>query len=156
VVLLASARGDGGGRRLSWYLLLPLAAALLRGVTQATIKLGLELWPSAFAAALIGYIVSTMVVLAAAKIGTGRFLAKARPRGLLWFAAVGWSNGIAALLMYAALATGPVTLVSPLVATYPLVTVALSAVMLHNVAVTVRLALAVAITVAGVVLLIAG
>jgi drug/metabolite transporter (DMT)-like permease len=156
VVLLAAARGDDGRHRLSWYLLLPIVAALLRGVTQATIKLGLELWPSAFAAALIGYAVSTIVVLTAAKIGIGRFVVKARPRGLLWFAAVGWSNGIAALLMYAALATGPVTLVSPLVATYPLVTVALSAVMLHNVAVTARLALAVAVTVAGVGLLIAG
>jgi drug/metabolite transporter (DMT)-like permease len=55
-----------------------------------------------------------------------------------------------------ALATGPVTLVSPLVATYPLVTVGLSVLVLHKIAVGPRLALAVALTVAGVVLLIAG
>jgi drug/metabolite transporter (DMT)-like permease len=58
--------------------------------------------------------------------------------------------------MYAALSTGPVTLVSPLVATYPLVTVGLSLLMLHKIEVSLRLALAVALTVAGVALLIAG
>jgi drug/metabolite transporter (DMT)-like permease len=78
------------------------------------------------------------------------------PRGLLWFAGVGWCNGIAALLMYAALSTGPVTLVSPLVATYPLVTVGLSLLMLRKIEISLRLALAVALTVAGVALLIAG
>jgi drug/metabolite transporter (DMT)-like permease len=156
IAFLTLGRGHAARREFSWYLLLPLAAALLRGVTQATIKLGLELWPSALAAALIGYLVSTIVVLAAAKLGTGRFVARAPARGLFWFAGVGWCNGIAALLMYAALATGPVTLVSPLVATYPLVTVGLSVLMLHKIEVGPRLALAVALTVAGVVLLIAG
>jgi drug/metabolite transporter (DMT)-like permease len=156
IAFLTLGRGHAARRELSWYLLLPLAAALLRGVTQTTIKLGLELWPSALAAALIGYLVSTIVVLTAAKLGTGRFVARAPARGLLWFAGVGWCNGIAALLMYAALATGPVTLVSPLVATYPLVTVGLSVLVLHKIEVSARLALAVAVTVAGVVLLIAG
>jgi drug/metabolite transporter (DMT)-like permease len=156
IAFLTLGRGHAARRELSWYLLLPLAAALLRGVTQATIKLGLELWPSALAAALIGYLVSTIVVLTAAKLGTGRFVARGPARGLLWFVSVGWCNGIAALLMYAALASGPVTLVSPLVATYPLVTVGLSVLMLHKIEVGPRLALAVALTVAGVVLLIAG
>ena len=156
IVLLTAPRHDDVRRRLSWYLLLPLAAAALRGITQATIKLGLEIWPSPLAAAMVGYMVSTVVVLAAVKLRTGRFVADVRPRGLLWFAAVGWCNGIAALLMYAALATGPVTLISPLVATYPLVTVGLSLLALRKIAVSPRLALAVALTVAGVALLIAG
>ena len=156
IVLLTAPRRADARRRLSWYLLLPLAAAALRGITQATIKLGLEIWPSPLAAALIGYIVSTIVVLTAVRLRTGRFMADAPPRGLLWFAGVGWCNGIAALLMYAALSTGPVTLVSPLVATYPLVTVGLSLLMLHKIEVSLRLALAVALTVAGVALLIAG
>jgi drug/metabolite transporter (DMT)-like permease len=154
-VLLTAPRHDDV-RRLSWYLLLPLAAAALRGITQATIKLGLEIWPSPLAAAMVGYMVSTVVVLTAVKLRTGRFVADAPLAGLLWFGAVGWSNGIAALLMYAALATGPVTLVSPLVATYPLVTVGLSLLVLRKIAVSPRLALAVALTVAGVALLIVG
>jgi drug/metabolite transporter (DMT)-like permease len=187
IVLLTAPRHDDVHRRLSWYLLLPLAAAALRGITQATIKLGLEIWPSPLAAAMVGYLVSTVVVLTAVKLRTGRFLPDAPLRaptsqvqasvrrahlikwprwplaslasaapGLLWFGAVGWCNGIAALLMYAALATGPVTLVSPLVATYPLVTVGLSLLVLRKIVVSPRLALAVALTVAGVALLIAG
>src|SRR5262245_66488845 len=131
--------------------------------------------------------VSTVVVLTAVKLRTGRFVADARPRvptsqvqasvrcahlikwprwplaslasaprGLLWFAAVGWCNGIAALLMYAALATGPVTLVSPLVATYPLVTVGLSLRVLRKITVSPRPAVTVGLTVAGVALLIVG
>jgi drug/metabolite transporter (DMT)-like permease len=83
-------------------------------------------------------------------------LASAAPRGLLWFAAVGWCNGLAALLMYAALAKGSVALVSPLVATYPLVTVVGSMLFLGKVEGGARLALGVALTVAGVALLIAG
>jgi uncharacterized protein (DUF3820 family) len=53
------------------------------------------------------------VVLTAARLGTGRFVADAPARGLLWFVAVGWCNGLAALLMYAALAKGSVALISP-------------------------------------------
>lgn len=156
-IMVLTLAGDADASRWrSWYLLLPLAGAALRGVTQATIKLGLELWPSPLAAALIGYIVSTIVVLSAARIGTGRFVAAAPVRGLLWFVAVGWCNGLAALLMYAALAQGSVALVSPLVATYPLVTVVGSVLLLGKVEGGVRLALGVALTVAGVALLIAG
>jgi drug/metabolite transporter (DMT)-like permease len=155
MVLTVTGGADARSWR-SWYLLLPLAAAALRGVTQATVTLGLEIWPSPLAAALIGYIVSTIVVLAAARLGTGRLVAAAPARGLLWFVAVGWCNGLAALLMYAALAQGSVALVSPLVATYPLVTVVGSVLFLGKVEGAARLALGVAITVAGVALLIVG
>ena len=77
-------------------------------------------------------------------------------RGRLWFVGTGLCNGMAVLLMYAALARGPVALVSPLVATYPLVTVALSALVLGRSAGGLRLPFAVALTVAGVALLLAG
>jgi drug/metabolite transporter (DMT)-like permease len=49
--------------------------------------------------------------------------------GAPWFATVGLVNGSAVLSMYAALGCGPVTLVSPLIATYPLVKVLLSSVL---------------------------
>jgi drug/metabolite transporter (DMT)-like permease len=149
-------RSGGAAHWRSWYLLLPLAAAALRGVIQPTVKLGLDIWPSPFAASLVGYIVSSAVVLTAAKLRTGNFIAPAPRSSRLWFALVGICNGLAVLLMYAALANGPVALVSPLVATYPLVTVALSALLLERTGGGWRLALAVALTVAGVALLLAG
>jgi uncharacterized membrane protein len=59
-------------------------------------------------------------------------------------------------LLYAALGAGPVTVVAPLVATYPLVTVIFSAIALTHVPITARLVGGVALTVAGVVLILAG
>jgi drug/metabolite transporter (DMT)-like permease len=154
IVTLTGACGEDGWR--SWFVLLPLAAAALRGATQATVKLGLEIWPNPFAAALVGYLVSTVVVLIAARIGTGQFVPDVPPRGFLWFAAVGWCNALASLLMYAALAHGSVALVSPLVATYPLVTVVCTTLLFGKVEGALQLAFGVALTVVGVALLIAG
>jgi drug/metabolite transporter (DMT)-like permease len=139
-----------------WTLLLPLGAAALRGLMQPTIKLGLAVWPSPIAAGLTGYIVSALVVLVVARLRTGRFVARAPARGRLWFVAVGMCNGLGVVAMYAALANGPVALVAPLVATYPLMTVGLGASMLAKVDGAVRLAVGTGITVAGVVLLLVG
>jgi len=139
-----------------WALLVPLAAAAIRGLVQPAVKLGLGLWPSAFAAALIGYSLSSLVVISFS-------FARARgwPRGLnrkgaAWFAAVGLSNGLANLSLFQALALAPVSLVAPVVAGYPLITVFLSAIFLRQLRLETRQALAITLTVAGVALLLAG
>lgn len=139
-----------------WALLLPIGAAALRGFIQPTIKLGLEIWPSPIAAGLTGYLVSALVVLIFARIKTGHFIADASLVGRLWFVSVGLSNGIGVLLMYAALGSGPVALVAPLVATYPLITVGLSALLLGRIENATRLGGGTALTVAGVVMLLVG
>ena len=64
---------------------------------------------------------------------TGRFIVRAPLAGKLWFALNGICNGIGTLLLYAALGAGPVSLVAPLYATYPLFTVGLSVLFLGNV-----------------------
>ena len=137
----------------SWSVLLPLVTAALRGFIQPVIKLGLAVWPSPFAAVLVGYLVSAAVVVTALRLRTGRWRPAASARGFAWFAGVGVCNGLAVLLMYAALARGPVTIVSPLVATYPLVTVAASALARHTVGDQMRVTLGAALTVVGVALL---
>lgn len=143
-----------GGRQqagwASWYVALPLVTAALRGFIQPVIKLGLAIWPSPYAAVLAGYLVSAAVVVTALRLRTGRWRPQASARGLAWFAGVGLCNGLAVLLMYAALARGPVTIVSPLVATYPLVTVAASALARHAVENQLRVSLGTALTVVGV------
>jgi drug/metabolite transporter (DMT)-like permease len=156
VVIITVTRPQDVRNWRHWTLLLPLGAAALRGLMQPTIKLGLGIWPNPIAAGLTGYIVSALVVLIVARIRTGRFIASVPLRGRLWFVAVGMSNGVGVLLMYAALGNGPVSLVAPLVATYPLMTVALSALMLGKVEGAARLAAGTALTVAGVVLLLVG
>jgi len=82
---------------------------------------------------------------------------KAAPlSGRLWFAVTGLCNGVGTMLLYAAVGAGPVTLVAPLIATYPLVTVALSALVLTNVRITARLVAGTAFAVGGVILILVG
>ena len=140
----------------TWALLLPLGASVMRGVIPPIIKVGLEIWPSPVAAGLTAYIVSTMTVLVIERLRTGRFVVQAPWAGKLWFALNGICNGIGTLLLYAALGSGPVSLVAPLYATYPLFTVALSVIFLGNVRITFRLVAGTALTVGGVVLILAG
>jgi drug/metabolite transporter (DMT)-like permease len=140
----------------TWALVLPLAASLLRGIVPPIIKIGLEIWPNPVAAGLTGYIFSSLTVLAIERIRTGRFMTEAPLAGRLWFAVNGICNGIGTLLLYAALGAGPVTIVAPIYATYPLVTLALSAVALAHVRITLKLMFGTALAVGGVVLILAG
>ena len=135
----------------TWALLLPLGASVVRGVIPPIIKVGLEIWPNPIAAGLTGYIFSTLTVLTVERIRTGRFIVQAPLTGKLWFALNGICNGIGTLLLYAALGAGPVSLVAPLYATYPLFTVGMSLMFLGNVKITWRLIAGPLLTVGGVV-----
>ena len=148
-VALLSWRGGSLMRRALW---LPLAGAALRGLVQVAAKAGLALWPNPFAASLIGYGVSSVTVTLAAR-GRQR---RREPSAVLWFMATGLLNGLAVLLMYAALAAAPVALVAPLVAGYPLVTVLLGAVVLRDEALRLRALAGALLVVAGIAYLVAG
>lgn len=156
VAVLSREKGGGPRRWPRWVLVLPLAAAGIRGLAQAATKAGLVLWANPFAAGLIGYTVSSAAVLAAHRgLARGAPLAFDR-RGVPWFMLAGASNGLAVLAMYHALDTGSVTVVSPIVATYPLVTAVLSASALREERIDARVLLGIALTVAGVATLVAG
>jgi uncharacterized membrane protein len=86
----------------------------------------------------------------------GRFITQAPASGLMWFAVTGISNGLATLMLFAAVRHGPITLVAPIVAVYPLVTVALSTIMLKHITITPRIVGGTVLTVAGVALVLAG
>jgi uncharacterized membrane protein len=96
------------------------------------------------------------VVLIVQRIRKGSFIAEATRSGRFWFAVTGISNGLSALALFAAVRNGPIALVAPLVAIYPLVTVILSSIMLKHVAITPRIIAGTALTVAGVALVLAG
>ena len=140
----------------TWALLLPLAAAVLRGVIPPAIKIGLEIWPNPIAACLIGYVCSTLTVLTVERVRNGRFIVQAPWRGRLWFAATGICNGVGTLMIYAALGAGPVSVVAPLVAAYPMVTVGLNMLVFGRTQGALRLAAGAALTVLGVVLILIG
>jgi drug/metabolite transporter (DMT)-like permease len=137
-----------------WSLLWPISGAAVRGLAQVGAKAGLLLWPSAFAAGLIGYLVSSATVIGVDRLGHRE---RSRPANasVAWFALTGILNGGAVLLLYAALSMAPVSMVAPVVATYPLITVLVSAAVLREEALTLRMAAGAFITVAGVVYLVA-
>ena len=154
-VIISVTRPRDLGHWRSWALLLPLAAALVRGVTPPIVKLGLEVWPSPLWACLIGYVMSSLVLLAVQRIRQGKFLADAPQSGLVWFAVTGIANGLATLTMFTAVRHGPITLVAPVIAVFPLVTVLLSKLVLNSV-ITPRIVGGTVLTVAGVALVLAG
>jgi drug/metabolite transporter (DMT)-like permease len=151
---LSSREQAGTSERHRSDLWLPWTSAALRALAQVLSKAGLALWPNPFAAALIGYTVSSAAVWSTALGGQGKTLAFTRV-GVAWFAATGALNGAAVLLMYHALSAGPVYIVSPIVATYPLFTLILSAAVLREERYSRQLLVGVASTVAGVALLLA-
>lgn len=134
---------------------MPWSAALLRALAQVLSKAGLALWASPFAAALVGYTLSTAIVWTAGWLVSGGKPPAFTRRGVAWFVLTGVLNGAAVLAMYFALTTGPVRVVAPVVATYPLFTLVLSALFLRHEQLTGRLIAGVALTVAGVVILLA-
>lgn len=138
----------GAGRAPSGAALaLPFTGAMLRALAQVLSKAGLALWPNPMAAALIGYTVSS----AAVWLPRGRReRALYTRRGLAWFAATGVLNGAAVLALYGALERGPVMIVSPIAATYPLFTLALSALVLRGERFGAALVAGVLLTVGGV------
>jgi drug/metabolite transporter (DMT)-like permease len=113
------------GRSL-WLMAIPVAAAAIRGVIQPIVKFGFEWWPNPIAVVVISYTVSSAVLIVAALARAGGTIPDIDRRGALWFAVVGLCNGLAVLAMYAALEHGPVVIVSPIIAGYPLVTLLLS------------------------------
>ena len=154
-VIISVTRPRDLGHWRSWALLLPLAAALVRGVTPPIVKVGLEVWPSPLWACLIGYVMSSLVLLAVQRLRQGKFLTDAPQSGLLWFAVTGIANGLATLTMFTAVRHGPITLVAPVIAVFPLVTVLLSKLVLNSV-ITPRIVGGTVLTVAGVALVLAG
>jgi drug/metabolite transporter (DMT)-like permease len=155
-VIISVTRPRDLGHWRSWALLLPLAAALVRGVIPPIVKLGLEVWPSPLWACFIGYVMSSLVVLIVQRVRAGTFVAKAPASGISWFAVTGIFNGLATLTMFSAVRHGPITLVAPIVAVFPIVTLVLSAIVLKHLVITARIVGGTVLTVAGVALVLAG
>jgi drug/metabolite transporter (DMT)-like permease len=140
--------------RSLWLLALPVAASAIRGVIQPIVKFGFEWWPNPIAAVVVSYTVSSAVLIVSALARAGATVPEIDHRGALWFAAVGLCNGLSVLAMYGALEYGPVAIISPLIASYPLVTLLLSRVFLRKEDLRPQLVGGVTATVCGVVWLI--
>jgi drug/metabolite transporter (DMT)-like permease len=132
------------GAWISW------CAAALRAIAQVVVKAGFAVWANPYAAIVFGYTVSAAVIWlvgAASKRPESRIYSR---RGVLWFWLTGLLNSFALFVLYTALETGSVSVVSPIAASYPLVTLALNTLVLREERLTLRLSLGVAMMVGGV------
>ena len=127
--------------------------SVVRGDHTPVVKLGLDAWPNPFAATLIGYVMSASMILLVGFSREGAAVLPFRNLGWTWFIPVGLLNGAGVLAMYAALARGPVAVVAPLVACYPLATIAFSRLLLGSGGLTLSVGIGATITVAGVAVL---
>jgi drug/metabolite transporter (DMT)-like permease len=140
-------------RFLGWSLLWPIAGAVVRGVAQVGAKAGLLLWPNPFAAGLIGYTVSSAMIIGVDRFRRGE-RRRATKQGWFWFGVTGALNGGAVLLMYAALSMAAVSMVAPIVAAYPLITALASAIVLRAEPLTARALTGAVVTVAAILYLV--
>jgi drug/metabolite transporter (DMT)-like permease len=138
-----AAKGSSG----SWVAWL---AAALRALAQVIAKAGLLLWPNPYAAVLLGYSVSALVIWVVAAFSPRAASRVYTRRGIAWFALTGVFNSAAVLALYGALDAGTVNFVSPIVATYPLFTLLLNTIILREERLSVRLMGGVALMVGGV------
>lgn len=142
---------SSGRRWPARLLLLPLAAAVLRGLAQAMTKMGLAIWPSAFVAGLIGYSMSIASVAVNARLWRVVRQPRFNTKGVGWFILVGLCNGASVLSMYAALNLDDVTFVAPIIATYPISALLFAALILPDQRITLKSAAGTILTVSGVV-----
>jgi len=150
IAILAWRKGGIRGDVASAALVFPLSSAFIRAIAQNLIKYGLMSWPSPYAAIVIAYTASVAVGWALLGLRAERI---PRAPALGWLVASGLMNGVGTLAMYAAFRYGEVTLVAPIVATAPLVTLTASAFILREERPTARLVGGVLVTLGGVALI---
>lgn len=156
VTLLTTNRNWGDTTWPLWALALPLTASMLRGLSQPLLKIGFGWWNNPRVATLLCYMSSATVVILVGLLRKKASAASFTPKGVAWFMAVGVGNGLATWLGIEAVARGPVSLVAPVVASYPLFTLAVGSVVLRRVKVSRTQAIGVALAALGVMTLVLG
>ena len=109
-----------------WALILPIGAALIRGVNHNLGKFGLEMLPIPYFAGLISFTVSFIGSVLIYRLRIGRLPFILPLRGLMWSGFAGVLISMGVLGMYSALNCGRVVIVSPIIATFPVFTLVIS------------------------------
>jgi drug/metabolite transporter (DMT)-like permease len=133
VTLITWQRRQGERQLALSDLSLAALGAAIRGVSLILGKAALTLWHNPLAAVTVGYAASALVLVLANRGLVRRKAANggdALARGL--FVLTGVLNGLALFSMYRALETTPVSVVAPVAATYPVVTLVLGSLLLRD------------------------
>lgn len=156
VTMLTTNRRWGDATWPLWALAFPLTASLLRGLSQPLLKIGFGLWDNPRVATLLCYMSSATVVIAVGLLRKRASATRFTPRGVAWFMLVGLGNGFATWFGIEAVARGPVSLVVPVVASYPLFTLAVGIIIHRSIRVSAAQALGVALAASGVIMIVRG
>ena len=152
--LIASAMRWGGPARTFalWALLIPLAAAALRGFGMPAIKIGQETAPDPMFGLLVMSCVSTVLIHLMGLVRREPLLPASK--GAWWLVAAGAAQWAGLAFMALALSIGDVVLVTPIVSTAPLWGLAYGAWIFKREVLGLRHAITAALVVAGGVLLV--
>lgn len=125
-IMVLSWRRQGHRDWALWALILPIGAAVIRGVNHNLGKFGLEMLPSPYFASFVSFTVSFIgsVLIYRFRIGSLPFILPRR--GLMWSGFAGALIAMGVLSMYSALNYGKVVVVSPIIATFPVFTLVIS------------------------------
>lgn len=149
----ATAVQQGAVRALPGSVAYPVAAGMTKGLADILRKRGLEMMPYATFGSFVGVTAALFAWLIAASASGPVRRRIIFGRGVAWFALGGTLAGAAVLAQFHALDRGDVSVVSPIVASQPLIVMLLSSLLLRGVdRITTRVVLAGAIIVAGTIL----
>jgi uncharacterized membrane protein len=156
VIIAGTMLLSAGGRRVGvkpWHLAVPVVSAACFGVVAILRKVGLEHTGAVIGSAV--NVTTALLAFSAFLVASGQRSAMAAGgRSLATFVAAGVLENAAVFMTVVALGTGAVSVVTPLTATAPVFVLLLSALFLRGVdALTGRVVLGTALTVAGVALI---
>lgn len=136
-------------------LLLPIGAAVARGVVQPLAKYGMADVPSPYFSMMIMATVSTLVLWVMRRFAGPIRMSTAQRGAAGWFVLAGLLNGLGLLALLAAIARGDITAVAPLASTSPLWAVLIGATVLRSEHLGLRHLLVAVLVVAGAALIVA-
>ena len=127
VALSWEPRGSRRQRLVAAALAFATATAAIRGLNHFIGKVGMELLPNAFMAAFASFAVSFAILVVAYRWRRGRWPGRLPAAGVRYFGITGLCIAAGIGLLFAGLIVGQVVVVSPIVGTYPVFTLFLSA-----------------------------
>ena len=127
VALSFAPRGSHRQRLVAAALAFATATAAIRGLNHFIGKVGMELLPNAFMAAFTSFAVSLAILAVAYRWRRGGWPGRLPAAGILCFGITGLCIAAGIGLLFAGLMVGQVVIVSPIVGTYPVFTLFLSA-----------------------------
>ena len=115
----------GGG--VAAALLFATCTAMIRGVNHVIGKVGIDLLPNPFMAGFAAFVVSFIVLATVYRWRRRRWPGRLPRPGLICFGIAGLCVALGTGLLYTALIVGTVTVVAPIIATFPVFTMLVAA-----------------------------